>query len=240
MEPPANPGRFTFWWATRAEKGVEHDPFQILRDLRDKAWFGYSDMPTLVGSVREEFPSSASRQRLLNYFEELHAKHSTYLFLPIVSRIERHQSAPLPPTLLLDGLMDEFGDHPSGSLVRQAFAAAPHASRECNVFLLALLTQNWGRRQVFGNPAELNAAVAVQLRLLYSQPDHALAAVRKEAAAYRQAAFLVNVADELTNAVARPLFLETLFITENWITGPRQFDHAFEIESVSGSSLLRS
>lgn len=219
-----------FWWATRAEKGVYHDPFQILRDLHDKAWLAYCDMPTVVGSVCKEFPSSVSRQRLLNYFEELHAKCGTYLFLPIVSRIERHQSAPLPSTLQLDGLMDEFGDYPDGSLVRLAFAAAPRKAQERNVFLLALLTRNWGRTQVFDDPMVLNKAVAAQLRLLYCQPDRALAAVRKDAATDRQAACLANVADELTNAVARPLFLETLFITENWITGPQHFEHAFEIE----------
>lgn len=228
-----------FWWATRAEKGVEHDPFRILRDLRERAWLGYRDLPGLISNARNDFPPSVSRQRLLNYFEELHAKRSAYLLLPIVSRIEQHQNAPLPLALRLDGLMDEFRNHPSGALVRQAFAAAPCAKRERNAFLLALLTQGWGRRQVFGNPTELNEVVAAQLRLLYCVPDRALAAVRKDAVVRPPAASLVMAAEELVEPVARPLFLEALFITENWITGPRHFEHAFEIESLSDTDLSR-
>jgi len=224
-------GILAFEWGVRAKKGVVHDPFEVLGHIRDQAWLGYSDMPALLEMTREAFPASASRRRLLGYFEELLAKRGTYLFLPIVSRIERHQAGPLPASLELDTLMEAFENSQAGSLVRQMFALAPRATRERNVFLLALLTQGWGQRQVFSAPHQLYEAVASQLRCLYEHPAQALAATRADTITSEPAARLVNVASELTTQIGRPLFLEALFITENWIVGPQQFKHAFEIEA---------
>lgn len=38
------------------------------------------------------------------------------------------------------------------------------------------------------------------------------------------------MANEVTSPLGRPLLLEALFITENWIAGPQHFVHSFEIE----------
>ena len=232
-------GILAFEWGVRAEKGVVHNPFDILRHIRDQAWLGYSDMPALLQMTRDAFPATESRQRLLRYFEELLAKRGTYLFLPVVSRIERHQAGPLPASLELDMLMETFEDSQAGLLVRQMFALAPQVIRERNVFLLALLTQSWGQRQVFRGQSQFHEAVAGQLRGLYEHPGQALAAIRRHAKTSQRAARVMSVADELMTSIGRPLLLEALFITENWIVGPQQFEHAFEIEAGRMRDLMR-
>ena len=72
--------------------------------------------------------------------------------------------------------------------------------------------------------------VARQLRRLYERPDQALAAVRADAATHPAAAGAVEILEEIGIERNRPLLLEALFIAENMATGPRHFDHAFEIE----------
>lgn len=232
-------GILAFEWGVRAEKGVVHDPFDILRHIRDQAWLGYSDMPALLRMTRDAFPESVTRQRLLRYFEELLVKRGTYLFLPIVSRIERHQAGPLPASLQLDTLMEAFEDGQAGSLVRQMFALAPRSMRERNVFLLALLTQSWGQRQVFRDQNQFHGVVAGQLRRLYEHPGQALTAIRTHASTSQRAARVMNAADELATPIGRPPLLEALFITENWIVGPQRFEHAFEIEAARMRDLIQ-
>lgn len=223
-------GILAFCWAARADRGGSHHPFQVLRHISDRAWIAYHDMPKLIETIRAQFPPSDTRRRLLLHFDELHEKRGTYLFLPIVSRIERHQAGPLPVTLHLDAIMDAFGTVSSAALVRQAFALAPKAGRERNVFFLALLTRSWGRDHVFDAPNEFYSTVAAQLRLLYERPDEALSALRAEADIHPAVPLLLEIADEITSPLGRPLLLEALFITENWIAGPQHFAHSFEIE----------
>jgi hypothetical protein len=104
-------------WSAAAEKRRPYDPFEILRALRDRAWLGYADTPALIGQIRHDLPRAAAAARMADYFEELVAKRSTYLFLPIVSRIDRHQLKPPPQQLVLDRT-NESG--PSSDLLTRA------------------------------------------------------------------------------------------------------------------------
>ena len=169
---------------------------------------------------------------------EIAAKDSRYLFLPIVSRIDRHQGgSPLPARLELDAIDTEFGHTSLGSVARQAFALAPTKGRERDAFMLALMTAGWGRGTRVRIGPELIAVAADQLRLLYEQPIRALAGVRRDAPAHPAAARLVAMAEEVTTR-DRPLWLETLFITENWRVGPQWFEHAFEVEAGTARDIL--
>lgn len=228
-----------FWWAVTAQKGVEYEPYDSLLFIREKAWLGYTNMPEMLKCVRTDFSASPSRERILNYFDELAEKQSTYLFLPVVSSIDRHQASATEPPLLVDDIMPRIGSGTVGSLVQQAFLLAPGATRQRAVFLLALTTQNWGRKQmVQTSAAELSKLAATQLRLLYDDPEAALAAVQKDAGTTKLAKYLADAGREIATETGRPLLLETLYIAENWITGPQHFAHAFEIrEKAAGSSV---
>lgn len=73
--------------------------------------------------------------------------HAETQFLPIVSRVDRHQAAhPPPPRLLLDALGEAWGGTTLGRVAREAFATAPAGTRrERDAFMLALMTAGWGR-----------------------------------------------------------------------------------------------
>ena len=222
-------------WSAAAEKRRPYDPFDVLRALRDRAWLGYADTPALIAQIRRDLPRAAAAARMADYFEELVAKRSTYLFLPIVSRIDRHQLGPLPQHLELDRTMAEFGHASLATLVRQIFVLAPSLARERDLFFHALLTLHWGtglERQI--GPQELAGMVAHQLRRLYEQPDAALAAIRADAASHDAAARALAILQEVGATRNRPLLLEALFIAENIITGPQHFEHAFEVEERFG------
>lgn len=115
--------------------------------------------------------------------------------------------------------------------VRQLFVLAPGMARERDLFFHALLTGSWdsGVDKVVC-PQELSDMAARQLRRLYEKPDEALAAVRADAPTHGAAARSVEILKEVGIERNRPLLLETLFIAENMATGPKHFDHAFEIE----------
>jgi hypothetical protein len=222
-------------WGAVAEKRRPYDPFVVLRALRERAWLGYADTPALIAQIRRDLPRAAAATRMADYFEELVAKRSTYLFLPIVSRIDRHQLGPLPRHLELDRTMAEFHHASLATVVRQIFVFAPSLARERDLFFHALLTLHWGtglERQI--GPQELAAMVAHQLRRLYEQPDQALAAIRADAASHGAAARALAILQEVGATRNRPLLLEALFIAENIITGPQNFQHAFEVEERFG------
>jgi hypothetical protein len=228
-------GLIAYAWGAAAQKGRAHDPFEVLRTLRDRAWLGYADTPALIAQMRRDLPRAEGTARMAEYFEELVAKHSTYLFLPIVSRIDRHQRGPLPRQLELDRTMVEFGHASLATVVRQIFVLTPSLARERDLFFHALLTLHWGtglERQI--GPQELAGMVAHQLRQLYQQPDEALAAVRADAASHDAAARALAMLQEVGTERNRPLILEALFIAENIATGPQRLDHAFEIEERFG------
>lgn len=159
------------------------------------------------------------------------AKRGTYLFLPVVSRIDRHQLGPLPRQLDLDHTMADYSHSRQAVSVRQLFALAPGMARERDLFFHALLTGSWdsGVDKVV-SPQELSGMAARQLRRLYEKPDEALAAVRTDAATHGAAARSIDILREVGTPQNRPLLLEALFVAENMATGPQHFDHAFEIE----------
>lgn len=45
-------------WAFQAEKGKPHDPYALLRHIRDRAWQGYADTSRLAEAIRQELPRS--------------------------------------------------------------------------------------------------------------------------------------------------------------------------------------
>ena len=102
-------GLLAFAWAARADQKAAYDPHLLLREIRGRAWLGYTDTPALVAQIRADVPRSDTGRRMIAFFEELSAKRSTYLFLPVVSRIDRHQSRSGEPAigaLRLDGLLE--------------------------------------------------------------------------------------------------------------------------------------
>lgn len=219
-------------WAATAEKGVTHDPAALLRHVRDRAWLGYADTARLIDGLREELPRSDGAARMARYFGEIAAKGCAHLFLPIVSRADRHQATRPPPSrLLLDALGEDCRGTSLGRIAREAFAVAPAGTRrERDAFMLALMTAGWDRgNQVMEGRAVLDAA-SVQLRRLYSEPEAALAAVRADAADHPAAARLAAAAAEVDEA-DRPLWLEALFLVDAWRAGEQWFDHAFEVKA---------
>ena len=169
--------------------------------------------------------------RMASYFGELAAKRGTYLFLPIVSRIDRHQLGPLPRRLQLDRTMADYSQSRQAAAVRQMFMLAPGMARERDLFFHGLLTANWdsGIDTVL-SPQDLADRAARQLRRLYEAPGEALAKVRADTATHAAAARSIEILEEVGTERNRPLLLEALFVAENMATGPQHFDHAFEIE----------
>lgn len=56
---------------------------------------------------------------MVRYFEEIAAKGCAHLFLPAVSRVDRHQAGHRPPERLqLDALGEEWADTQFGCLTR--------------------------------------------------------------------------------------------------------------------------
>ena len=110
-------------WAVAAGKRGTYDPFDVLRTIRDRAWLGYADTPALIAQVRRDLPRAEVAGRMASYFGELAAKRGTYLFLPVVSRIDRHQLGPLPRQLDLDRTMADYSHFPAGGFGAPAFRA---------------------------------------------------------------------------------------------------------------------
>jgi hypothetical protein len=221
-------------WAARADKHGEHDPFAILRQIRNRAWLGYVKTPALVAEIRVALPRADAGRRMALYFEELAAKHGAYLFLPCVSRVDQHQVGPLSGPLALDTFEDDFAcSSPVIGRMCELFRLPPEVTRQRNAILVALLIGGWGRglQAVLPTSRDFYAAAATQLRLLYDRPDQALTAVRADAASHPMAAQLVGIVEELDTEVGRPLWLEALFIAENALRGPQHFQHAFEIKA---------
>ncbi len=85
------------------------DAHEVLRGVRARACRGYTDMVSLMQEVRTTLPRGEIGGRMAAFFGELTEKRSTYLFLPVTARIDRHQSkaGSLPiGALRVDGLAD--------------------------------------------------------------------------------------------------------------------------------------
>ncbi|TPE48409.1 hypothetical protein [Amaricoccus solimangrovi] len=194
-------------------------------------------MATLVALIRRDLPRAETGARMVAFFEELAEARSTYLFLPVVSGIDAHQGgdAAGPGALRLDGLADRWASSGAAQLASAAFVMAPGSERARDAFLVALATSGWGKGTRRLDNARLLAEIARQLRRLRADPRKALASVRKDVmdrgADGAHARELVAIAGEVSER-APWIWLETLFIVENWITGPKFFHHAFEVRSM--------
>lgn len=231
-------GLLAFSWAVHAGEAQIGDAHALLKEVRRRAWLGYSDPDALIALVRSDLPRSDVSRRMVAYFGELAAKRSTYMFLPVVSRIDHHQSATSAAalgSLRLDGITGRWGDTALSEFAAMSFALAPELTRERDALYLALLTGRWGRVGLVTG-TELSSQAAGQLRRLFEAPDEALAETRESFSelgpSSELAHALVEIGEEVS-ARAPWLWLETLFIVENWITGPRWFDHAFEVQTIS-------
>lgn len=236
-------GLLVYAWAARADRGEVFHADEVLRRVRARAWHGYTDMPALLREIRAALPRGGTGPRMVAFFEELAAKRSTYLFLPVVSRIDRHQGeeGPLPVSALkVDGLADRHADRRYGRLVRDLFAAAPAATRDRDTVLVALMVLAWDKGKWEGDITRLLAALAGQLRVLYDAPNKALTAVQADTGDPDLGAVateMVHAAEEIS-ARAPWLWLEALFIVENWITGPQFYEHAFEVKVIPTADRL--
>ncbi|WP_299656738.1 hypothetical protein [uncultured Jannaschia sp.] len=198
----------------------------------------------LLAERRTLLPRGATGARMVAFFEELAAKRSTYLFLPVVSRIDRHQSegGRLPiGALKVDGLADRHADRNYGQIVRGMYAGGPEIARDRDVFLLAVMVVLWDAGPWRGDNVQLLEKVRAGLRKLYDDPAAALAPVRAdrvEGKSYLAAAIeIVTVAEEIA-ARAPWLWLEVLFVIENALAGPQWFAHAFEVKVIPTKDML--
>jgi len=217
-------------WAKTRKTKVELDSHEILVRIRAEAWLAYTNMPELIGGLRAEFPNSKNIADQLRYFEEISDKGCRYLFLPIVSRIARHQApGPIPAVLKLDKIQAEYGTLSAAGMARTAFALAPSYTRERDAFLVAVIGATWGKGNRPTDKALL-ATITDELRSLYVTPNAALGSLRREDRSNFLAARLVAMADEVSK-LDPSLWLETLFLAESWLAGPQVFEHPVEIHA---------
>jgi hypothetical protein len=237
-------GLLAYSWAAQASpEGGSYDPRPILVEIRRRAWAGYADLPSLLALIRADLPRGATGRHMVAFFEELSAKQATYLFLPIVAAIDRHQSGdgPITPgSLEVDGLTERN----AAKLVnlRELYAALPGRGRQADIFTLAMFVAAWDRSPWSPNGPELTNVLAVQLRQLWEAPDAALASLREDAAGRgpvgRRAADLLQVAQEVCDRVPWA-WLDALFFVEQWRSGPQWFEHAMSIGAIPHTELMR-
>ena len=217
-------------WAKTRKTKIEPDSHEILVRIREQAWLAYTNMPELIGGIRSEFPKSKNIAGQLRYFEEISDKGCRYLFLPIVSRIARHQApGPIPAALMLDEIQAEYGHLSAAGIARMTFALAPSYTRERDAFLVAVIGETWGK----GNQPTSKALLAViidELRSLYVTPGTALESLRGQDPSNFVAARIVAMADEVTR-LDPSLWLETMYLAESWLAGPQVFEHPVEIRA---------
>lgn len=227
-------------WINQAEKGALNDSCDVLKHIRDRAWLGYVDTPALIRTMRADLPHSLDVQRLARYFEEISEKRSNYLFLPIVSRIERYQVGySVPDFLKLDAAQDKFGHTSVAGIARKAFALAPQHKRERDAFLLALMGATWGKGDKSIVGLELLSKVVEQLRLLYKNSKNSLGSIRSAASTNHAAAYVVEMADEVSR-VDPPLWLETLIIVEYLRVGSQFFPSAIKVINKSTKQIFEN
>ena len=237
-------GLLVYAWAAQADRGAAFDAHDVLAQVRAQAWRGYADMPTLLQEIRTALPRGQTGERMVAFFSELAEKRSTFVFLPVVSCIDRHQdeTGPLTPgSLRVDGLTDRQADRHYGQLIRSMFAGGPELAREQDVILLATMAVLWDEGPWRGEEAELLDMVRVGLRRLFEAPETLLAAVRADrtpSSPYEVfAAEIITAAEEIAGR-APWLWLEALFVIESAIAGPQWFETAFEVTVIPTDTLL--
>ncbi|MGB3555463.1 MAG: hypothetical protein WBA25_12580 [Jannaschia sp.] len=231
-------GLLIYAWAAEAERAEMFDACGVLRRVRTQAWRGYTEMPALLDGLRRALPRGGTGARMVAFFGELAAKRATYLFLPVIAGIDRHQSAEGPVrigALQVDGLTDRHADRAYGQVVRAMFAGGPELARDRDVFLLAIMVVVWDTGPWQGDGAALLALVETGLRRLRDDPAAALAAVRADIVPggphAALAAEIATAADEIASR-APWLWLDVLFLLENARAGPQWFEHAFEVRII--------
>ncbi|TNC49567.1 hypothetical protein FHG66_10635 [Rubellimicrobium rubrum] len=237
-------GLLVYAWAAGADRRAMFHAHDVLAQVRARAWQGYADMPGLLEEIRTLWPRGATTERMVAFFDELARKRSTYLFLPVVSRIDRHQgrAGPLPRgALSVDGLVERHADRHYGQVIRNMFAAGPELAREQDVFMLATLAVLWDEGPWRGDRAALFGVVQAGLRRLHETPETVLRAVRADrtpGSPHKAVAAEILAAAEEIVAWAPWLWLEALFVVENALAGPQWFDTAFEVTAIPTDTLL--
>lgn len=222
-------------WAKKRKTKVELDPYEILFRIREQAWLAYTNMPELIGGLRSEFPRSKQIAAQLRYFEEISDKGCRYLFLPIVSRIARHQApGPMPAVLMLDKIQAEYGHLPAAGFARSVCASAPSHTRERDAFLVALIGQTWGKGHRPVDEA-LFTAIIDELRSLYVTPHAALGTLRGQDPSNVVASRIVAMADEATR-LDPSLWLEALFLAERSFEEPQIFEHTVVVKGIASKA----
>ena len=137
-------------------------------------------------------------------------------------------------TLRVDGLADRQKGSRHGQLARDFFVLAPAATRERDTLLLALMVLGRDKGKWKTDVDGLLTALVVQLRTLYAAPGDALGAVRadiQDPIHGAAATEMVNAVEEISQR-APWLWLEVLFIVENWAEGGKFFDKAFKVKVI--------
>jgi hypothetical protein len=196
------------------------DAYAVLRMIRAQAWQGYTAPLELAAHVRRQLPTSDVARLFGLYCEELAAKHSAYLFLPIVSRIDRHQAAAAPWDEdiheLIAAALDRHDEGDHRAFAYANFALAPHASERTAFQLASMLT---GRRPRVEEVSARLMAVAAQLRRLAEGASGATFTAQPD----------IGALIDTVSTMAPWIWLEALFVVENWVGGSQHLDRAFRI-----------
>ena len=194
----------------------------LLDRIRGSAWQGYWETAALTDYIRARHPRSDVARRFILYCNELAEKRSTYFFLAVVARIDRHQANTAIPDDELYRMLGEStarqDDGAHAALTRMAFALAPQAKERVAFAFASMLA---GSASLEGDYHEHLKAVAERLRrIAQAVPGAPIAGVSEDSASV-----IARV-----NEQAPWIWLEALVVVENWIAGPQWFDHAFEVE----------
>lgn len=237
-------GLLVYAWAAQADRGAVFHAFDALRWVRTQACQGYANTAALLQEIRTALPRGETAERMVAFFSELAEKRSTYLFLPVVSRIDQHQGGegPLPSAALrVDRLANRHADCHYGQVIRSLVPGGPEVARNRDVVLLAVLVVLWDKGPWRGEGAQLLDLIRAGLRRLHEAPDAVLAAVRADrvpgSAHQALAVEVVTAAEEI--AVRAPwLWLEALFVVESALAGPQWFETAFEVKVIPADTML--
>lgn len=208
--------------APAGQNATAQDSYALLGRVRASAWQGYWGAEALGRQVSTRYPGSDVAQRFALYCDELAKKRSTYLFLPVVAGIDRHQAKAEKSDDELYEMLEEAtarqDDGAYAALARMSFALAPEAKERAAFTFASMLA---GSRSAEGDYREhLKAVAGLLRRIALAAPGDLIEGVSKDNA---------SMINELSDH-APWIWLEVLVVVENWIAGPQWFDNAFEVE----------